>query len=1059
MTTCPPKEAWNAYLMGRLGQEDDRLLTEHMQDCAACEATFAGLIAPLRITLADGPPEAAPPELIERLRRLWDAAYPTADLTAPERWPEIEGYEIVGVLGKGATSIVYKARQLDLGREVALKMMAAGQWSSAMDVGRLLHDATTAAQLRHDNIIPIHAVGQHRGLPYCVMEAIAGGTLAERITDMVREPRQAARLIATVARALHYAHMQGVYHRDVKPANILLRTPDQEQAGPAFSIPLLTDFGLASRTRDETGLSATGIVMGTPGYMAPEQIRSGEPTAAADIYGLGAVLYECLTGQPPCRAATPFDTLLVTLYHDPERPRALNSRLHRDLETICLKCLEKDPSRRYASAAALADDLERWLRGEPVRALLVGPVGRAGRWCRRKPWLAGLASALVLVVMAGVAGIGDQWWRAEVARRQAVAARSAAEASDAQAQQMLSEFLQSSAVLPMQENYYIKAPAVESLQKAEKHCENFLQNKPDDTGLRIALTKIRGDLATLYLARGHVAEADAYLQSARSLWEPLAGLAPHNAQYRGWLATTCFWQAYSARSQGRYAEALQYFEQAHDLWQELAAERPEDVALWEQVGDSHWNMIDLIAIPSIRQETLHHLEENQTRLGQLVQADSSNALLRNRLALTCLLLGEVYFQEQDETKARPCWQQAYEHYRILARGAREDLPVTQSLARCCYRLMRNQPSDPYYLEAVMLYKQSGPCLAVLVDHRTELAGQHPEASWLRRALLENYCLLARCHWNAGQTAQALRVIQDHLRDLTTLASKYPFDTAYGVSQLDSLLTVGTFLREAKQPGAALPLGREAARLADQYAVFPWRNLWFSTWLATRSLQIAALLRQLKDPGEALRQAEQGRRLFQELCRTAPDDLGHKAGLSEAWQQIGKARWDLGLAEEALTAFRDSAEVQRQHFERAPTIRINRVNLSRCYDRLADWSLRSGNRTEVAAALRQREQLWPDNAEELKKVAIDFEKLADLVGALPVLEVSTVGIQSAPLGQGPLLAASALFPGRTALGEGCKSLTSEEQVERQLYLAERDRARRAEEDVVHRAGGAAAGAQR
>jgi eukaryotic-like serine/threonine-protein kinase len=370
-----------------------------------------------------------PPELLTRLRRLWSAAFPSEDPTAPECWPKIEGYEILGVLGRGGMGIVYRARQNGLGREVAVKMLAAGQWSSAQDARRLLKEAETAAQLQHNHIVPVYAVGQYRELPYCVMELITGGSLAQRVADLVAAPREAARLIADAARALHYAHLHGICHRDVKPANVLLRVrgprlPTAEHdatAMPASSQPrlcdvdaCLSDFGLARRTLDEAGLTQQGAVIGTPGYVAPEQIRSERPSPVADVYGLGAVLYECLTGQPPFQATTPFDTLLLTLQKEPERPRVLNSRLPLDLETVCLKCLDKEPRQRYATAEALADDLERWLGGNPVCARPVSPLGRAWRWCRRNPLRVSLVGIGLASSIATMIAVERAWYAAEL---------------------------------------------------------------------------------------------------------------------------------------------------------------------------------------------------------------------------------------------------------------------------------------------------------------------------------------------------------------------------------------------------------------------------------------------------------------------------------------------------------------------------------------------------------------------------------------------------------------------------------------------------------------------
>jgi hypothetical protein len=261
------------------------------------------------------------------------------------------------------------------------------------------------------------------------MKLVDGGSLAHALAgghwahDLAGQP-QAAALLARVARGVHHAHQHRVLHRDLKPANILLDAHGQ---------PHVSDFCLAKRVEADGKITQSGSIVGTPAYMAPEQASSGKDVSTADVYGLGAVLYECLTGRPPFQGATPLDTLLAVISEEPRRPRALNPRVDVDLETICLKCLEKEPGRRYGSAEALAEDLERWLAGEPIRALRSGPVERARKWARRRPAIAGLLSAVLCVAALGVAGVLWQWQSAvaaaEAARTAEQNERSRAEAA------------------------------------------------------------------------------------------------------------------------------------------------------------------------------------------------------------------------------------------------------------------------------------------------------------------------------------------------------------------------------------------------------------------------------------------------------------------------------------------------------------------------------------------------------------------------------------------------------------------------------------------------------
>ncbi|MCI0538667.1 MAG: protein kinase [Verrucomicrobiales bacterium] len=338
---------------------------------------------------------------------------PTAETTLPHARQHFGDYELLEEIARGGMGVVYKARQLSLNRVVAVKMILAGQFAGKQFIQRFRTEAAAAALLQHPNIVAVHDVGVQDGQHFFSMEYVQGQNLAQFVGNRPLSPEKGARYVRQIAESIHYAHGQGIFHRDLKPSNVLIDAATDQ--------PRITDFGLAKRVANsELGtqnveVTLTGQILGSPNFMPPEQAGSGRGKVGrySDVYSLGGILYYLLTARAPFQANSLEAIVTQVLHTNPVSPRLLNPAVPRDLDTICLKCLEKDPIRRYATARALAEELDRFLNGEPVRARPLGPIGKAWRWCERRPALASVLLLLQLALTVGFAGILWQWRRAE----------------------------------------------------------------------------------------------------------------------------------------------------------------------------------------------------------------------------------------------------------------------------------------------------------------------------------------------------------------------------------------------------------------------------------------------------------------------------------------------------------------------------------------------------------------------------------------------------------------------------------------------------------------------
>jgi tetratricopeptide (TPR) repeat protein len=584
------------------GENPDRqaVLQAHPHLGATLEQRLVHVERVYRLGLA---PREAPPSAVEGSEGPTYRSNPSANpscgggISEPvdARPGDLPNYEILAELGRGGMGVVYQARQQSLNRLVALKMISAGAHADRDTLARFRIEAEALASLQHPNIVPVYEVGEHAGCPFLAMEYLEGGTLADHIAGRPQPPRAAAALVEQLARAMHVAHQRGIIHRDLKPANVLFAsggvTGAREPGHSLLSIrhapliPKITDFGLAKRLAEGPGRTSSGMILGTPSYMAPEQARGhirdiGPPT---DVYALGAILYELLTGQPPFREETVMATLRRVESDDPTAPSRFSRRLPGDLETICLKCLAKEPSKRYATAAELADDLGRFLEGRPIAARPAGPGERVWKWVKRRPVWAALivviAAAAIIVLAMGFS------WSVEVGRERDRALHGlqvARRAIDDLYVKMASERLFDEPQLdPL---------CQELLEKAQGLYEELARE-------HVADPDVRRDTALAWFRLGDIHRRLDHYQSAESAYGEavvrLEGLRHDDAEeprHTQNLANSHNWLGELLREHNRLAEAERHYRAAQALQQELVRRFPREPAYQRELARSHFNL-------------------------------------------------------------------------------------------------------------------------------------------------------------------------------------------------------------------------------------------------------------------------------------------------------------------------------------------------------------------------------------------------------------------------------------------------------------------------------------
>jgi serine/threonine protein kinase len=897
---------------------------------------------------------------------------------------DLEGYHIVREVGRGGMGVVYEARHLRLNRTVAVKMVLAGSHATAEDLVRFQAEAEAVAQLQHPNIVQVFETGQHNGLPFFTLEFIAGGSLSASLGGTPLQPARAAPLVETLARAMHYAHQKGIIHRDLKPANILLhrkfeiRNPKPE-TNPKSEIrmietpgdphlgfrnsdlgfvsdfefrisdfePKITDFGLAKRVEGGASLTQTGAILGTPSYMAPEQARGqpkeiGPPT---DVWALGAILYECLTGRPPFQGPTPTDTLLRVLHDEPVPPRQLQPGVPRDLETICLKCLHKEPPRRYASAEALANDLRRFQAGESIHARPLGPLGRGWRWCRRNPAVATLSALAVALFLAGFAAVAVQWRRAEqnfitaeAQRQRAEHYLEQAEARFGWGQEAIAELL-----TPIED---LAVPRLDPLhrhllEKAVRLQQRFLQEKSDDPAARLQTARAHRRLSEVYSRLDQPDQAKPALLAAQELLES----AGDDTHARAELVLV-YQQLASLHLKGKdHSQAQAYGEKALSLGEQRVADsggapaaRLQAIASRQLQGDVHHSAGAFALAEKTYRQCLLDLEG--------VPAGADPAEARRRRARLLNDLGALYWSWYRPAEAEQAYRAAREEWQVLVQDFPRQWFYRQNLAGVWGNLGRlwAPPMMSRPLDALAAHRQA-------LGLWSELVSEFPDVPLYRRQLANAHNGVGSVYYQVNLFPRPVKGVLQHRGPLGGMLASAPAGLLAVLPAL-ALPSEAVPLEEARQ--AALAARRIDAALDREFPELPA----YRYGLAETCNTLGDVLLVLGDYVEAERVLIQAEELFADLAARFPSEGDYHSGRAMALTMRGGGRWRQKRLDEARALLERGLPHHQAALARNPVHGIYQERMGTHFRYLAVVRMGLKDHAGAAAAVEQRMHYSP-----------------------------------------------------------------------------------------------------
>jgi serine/threonine-protein kinase len=886
---------------------------------------------------------------------------------------DVPGYEVLGVLGKGGMGVVYKARQHKLDRVVALKMLhsrlVAGPEPFPALLERLRSEALALGRLRHPDIVQIFDLGEHNGQPYLALEYVEGGSLGRKLAGNPQPPEQAAALLERLARAMHAAHQAGVLHRDLKPDNILLNSDGS---------PKISDFGLAKRIDAEVGQTATGMLLGTPSYMAPEQAegKSKEVGVAADVYALGATLYEILTGRPPFRAGTVLDTLLQVKMDEPVPPRRHNPAVPCDLETICLKCLHKEPGKRYGSARELADDLGRCQRGEPIRARPAGWLERAGKWARRRPAGAALVGVSVLAVLGLVVLSGValwQWQTAVTALENEHKALERAEGNLKLAREAVDGTFNVARDDPLFQGPRMEKARNLLLRKTLPFYKHFRVQSPDDRALQFEEANQWFRVGIIEQELRRTQDARQAFERARALFQALVKAHSDVPEYQNDLATTHNNLGILLTEQGKREEALVEYQQARDLQQKLVKAHPDLPEYQNVLARTHNNLGILLRELGKREQALVEYQQAHDLQQKLVKVHPDLPEYQNGVAGTHSNLGNLLRDLGKREEALVEYQQARDLQQKLVK-AHPDVPEYQNgLASRHFNLGLLLHDLGKREEALVEYQQAR-------DLAQKLVKAHPELPEYQNVLASTHINLGNLLAALGKREEALEQYQQ-ARDLAQKLVKA--DPGLPLYQNGLALThsnLGNLLRDLGKREEAL-VEYQQARDLQQKLVKAHPDLpKYQNGLARTHINLGVVLNVLGKREEALVEYQQARDLAQKLVKAHPELPLYQKDLALTHSHLGLLLSDLGKRDQALVEHQQARDLWQKLVKAHPNLPVYQDDLARTHNHLGLLLLALGKHEEAlkqySQALDLRQKLvkahpdLPENRDGLARICFN-----------------------------------------------------------------------------------------